>query len=376
MTTEARAPTVFISYSHDDREHKQWVLDLATKLRETGVDAIIDAWDLRPGDDFTKFMERGVRNADRVLMICTENYVAKANDGAGGVGYEAMIVTGELVRDLGTAKFIPVIRQGGEKPDVPTSVSTRLYINLSEGADVEAEFEKLLRELHQVPPAKPQLGRSPYIPAPSPAADDGSGGRSVPPVVATDARSVYTRALEVARANDVLEWRRVVRDARAGMQPILSSWWAKYATNLPGTAEELIEQSMEGVSAFGPLTAVALAGAASGNERFQHQTGLLEDVLNPGEWQRGGLTARVELPQTGAYIYQALYGAMCLNAGNLNAAMRLARTHVTSPSGTSALWQRHDIVMWPSGPGKQRDPNMETRPRFAVEVGMDRRSFW
>ncbi|WP_356741458.1 toll/interleukin-1 receptor domain-containing protein [Pseudoalteromonas sp. APC 3250] len=50
-------PKVFISYSHDSQEHKKWVLDLATRLRNSGVDAIIDQWELRPGDDLPYFME-------------------------------------------------------------------------------------------------------------------------------------------------------------------------------------------------------------------------------------------------------------------------------------------------------------------------------
>ncbi len=45
-------PKVFISYSHDSDEHKKWVLNLATKLRRHGVDAILDQWDLRIGQDF------------------------------------------------------------------------------------------------------------------------------------------------------------------------------------------------------------------------------------------------------------------------------------------------------------------------------------
>ena len=44
-------PNAFISYSHDSPEHKSWVLDLATRLRSSGVDAVIDQWDLRPSDD-------------------------------------------------------------------------------------------------------------------------------------------------------------------------------------------------------------------------------------------------------------------------------------------------------------------------------------
>jgi hypothetical protein len=145
MSNSDAPPTVFVSYSHDSPDHKRWVLEFAEELRRNGVDPIIDAWDLRPGDDVPKFMERGVRDSNRVLMICTKKYVAKANDGVGGVGYEAMIVTSELVRDLGTAKFIPIIRQKAERPDVPTSVATRKYINLSEDADRAAEMEVLLR---------------------------------------------------------------------------------------------------------------------------------------------------------------------------------------------------------------------------------------
>ena len=61
-------------------------------------------------------MEPSLIEADRVLMICTSPYVHRANDGKGGVGYEAMIVTAELVKDLGISKFIPILRQAeGQK---------------------------------------------------------------------------------------------------------------------------------------------------------------------------------------------------------------------------------------------------------------------
>ena len=104
-------PIVFISYSHDTKEHKAWVAALAQRLVEKGVDVLFDQWDLGPGDDVPKFMEHAVARAHRVLMICTEAYVRKADDGKGGVGYEAMVVAGELVRDLGTNKFVPIVRQ-------------------------------------------------------------------------------------------------------------------------------------------------------------------------------------------------------------------------------------------------------------------------
>jgi hypothetical protein len=123
MNNTESPPTVFISYSHDSPEHKRWVLEFAEELRRNGIDPLIDAWDLRPGDDVPKFMERGVRDSGRVLMICTEKYVAKANDGVGGVGYEAMIVTSELVRDLGTAYLARLFESSFRTKNLSFSIS-------------------------------------------------------------------------------------------------------------------------------------------------------------------------------------------------------------------------------------------------------------
>ena len=148
MNTEEKIPRVFISYSHDMPEHKRWVGEFASKLVNNGVDVILDQWDLSLGDDLVKFMEYSLTNASRVLMICTGPYVRKADEGKGGVGYEAMIVTGELVRDLGTSKFIPIIRQVADEVVLPKSLSTRFYVNLSEGQNFNEQFERLLRELH------------------------------------------------------------------------------------------------------------------------------------------------------------------------------------------------------------------------------------
>jgi len=69
-------------------------------LISNGIDVVIDAWNLRRGEDIPKFMEGGLSSADRVLMICTERYVEKAAGALGGVGYEKMIVTAEIIRDL------------------------------------------------------------------------------------------------------------------------------------------------------------------------------------------------------------------------------------------------------------------------------------
>ncbi|GAB6147334.1 toll/interleukin-1 receptor domain-containing protein [Desulfocicer niacini] len=157
-------PSVFISYSHDSQEHKKWVLDLATRLRNTGIDAALDQWDLKPGDDLPHFMEQNLASSDYVLMICTENYVKKANSGIGGVGYEKMIITSDLLNKIDSNKIIPIIRQKGST-NVPTFLKTKLYVNFSIGGDFEFSYDELVRTIHNAPLyKKPEIANNPFEP--------------------------------------------------------------------------------------------------------------------------------------------------------------------------------------------------------------------
>ena len=123
-------PKAFVSYSHDSQEHKKWVLDLATRLRNSGVDAALDQWDLGPGSDIPHFMESQLATADRVILVCTEKYVEKANAGEGGVGYEKMIVTAGLMRRIDSNKAIPLLRQKGQRL-LPTFLASKLFVDFS-----------------------------------------------------------------------------------------------------------------------------------------------------------------------------------------------------------------------------------------------------
>ena len=157
-------PKTFISYSHDSQAHKKWVLDFATRLRNAGVDAILDQWELSPGSDLTSFMEENLVKADRVLMICTDNYVKKANAGTGGVGYEKMIVTSDLLKNIDSKKVIPIIRQEMTNK-VPTFLKTKIFINFSIDDEFEISFDNLIREIHNAPLYhKPPINNNPFTP--------------------------------------------------------------------------------------------------------------------------------------------------------------------------------------------------------------------
>jgi len=156
-------PRVFISYSHDSAEHKSWVLDLATTLRNRGVDAVLDQWDLRPGDDLPHFMETELKVCDYVVMVCTENYVKKANAGEGGVGYEKMIMTASMLKRIDSNKVIPIVRQVGTSLR-PTFLNSKLFIDFSKDEDVEYTLDELLRTLLNAPLyEKPEIGKNLFV---------------------------------------------------------------------------------------------------------------------------------------------------------------------------------------------------------------------
>lgn len=50
-------PKVFISYAWESEALKDWVRNLAIELRNKGVDAKLDQWEVVPGDQLPHFME-------------------------------------------------------------------------------------------------------------------------------------------------------------------------------------------------------------------------------------------------------------------------------------------------------------------------------
>lgn len=161
----ATRPRVFISYSWDSREHKEWTLSLATRLRADGIDAVIDQTHLVLGARNPEFMERSVRDSVHVLVICTGTYKCRFDKREGGAGYEGHIITGEIVSEVGKNKFIPVLRAGDWTSALPTALSGTYGVDLR--ADSPAEYEKLLKHLHGVCDI-PRVGPRPqWLDAPS-----------------------------------------------------------------------------------------------------------------------------------------------------------------------------------------------------------------
>ncbi|WP_236049916.1 TIR domain-containing protein [Paractinoplanes ovalisporus] len=153
------APRVFVSYSWDSPQHSAWVLKLATRLRHNGVDVILDRWNARLGTNLPLFMEEGIRDADRILVIVTDTYTRKAYEGRGGVAYERRMLTAELMDRLDEDRILPVLRDNPDRR-IPMFLGNPVYLDFRRDENYEAEYIKLLHNLHgqeilPVPPIGP-----------------------------------------------------------------------------------------------------------------------------------------------------------------------------------------------------------------------------
>ena len=154
---------VFISYSHDSDEHKNWVLQIATRLRSNGVDVILDQWNTRLGSNLAAFMEQELSKSHRVICVCSDDYNRKANEGKGGAGYEKQIMTSELIVDQNTTWIIPLIKNNTLEKKVPIFLGGRKYISFDDPYLYESKYEELLRDILDEPVLPiPPIGKNPF----------------------------------------------------------------------------------------------------------------------------------------------------------------------------------------------------------------------
>jgi SEFIR domain/ATPase family associated with various cellular activities (AAA) len=155
------SPIVFTSYSHDSPAHRERVLSLSNRLRDEGVDVVIDRYEESPTEGWPRWMANQIERADFVLIVCTEQYELRfAGRGKKGIGrggkWEGAIITQQLYeQELQNKKFVPVIFSLDDLKYIPTILRGATFYNLGD----ENEYERLYRRLTGQPATpKPQLG--------------------------------------------------------------------------------------------------------------------------------------------------------------------------------------------------------------------------
>ena len=139
------AKKIFISYSWDNNGHKEWVNNLAEKLKGEGFDIYLDQC-LNIGSNLNNFMNNIPLECDKILVICTPNYTNKANNYSDGVGRETRVF--EIEENF--KKVIPILRRG-EKWDsscIPSYLLSKKGIDMRDDIDNSSEgYYSLIQSL-------------------------------------------------------------------------------------------------------------------------------------------------------------------------------------------------------------------------------------
>lgn len=160
QTRPLRPVRVFISHTSNSDETVSWVTTLAKLLIENGIQARLDRFHLRRGMDLPQWMCNELAMADKVVIICDETYKQKADGRLGGVGWETMIIQGDLANlEPNSTKYQVIVRADSLADGLPMYLKTK-YAFHSPGPTMSKKFQsELIQELLDMPNITEQSGR-------------------------------------------------------------------------------------------------------------------------------------------------------------------------------------------------------------------------
>lgn len=142
-------PKVFVSHASEDKE--RFVTNFATKLRENGVDAWLDKWEMLPGDSLVdKIFEEGLKEAQAVIIVLSNYSIKKP------WVREELNVSIVAKLSKGT-KIIPIVLDNCE---VPQSLTSTLWESIPDLNSYEQNFKRVLSSIFGATD-KPALGKAP-----------------------------------------------------------------------------------------------------------------------------------------------------------------------------------------------------------------------
>jgi hypothetical protein len=143
---------VFISHTSKSEESVEWVKSLALHLIEQGVQARLDRFHLRRGMDLPQWMCNELALAQKVVVVCDEAYKQKADGRLGGVGWETMIIQGDLANlPPDSTKYQVIVRGTDLEKGLPMYLRTKYAFHAPSAEQERSLREELLRELLDLP---------------------------------------------------------------------------------------------------------------------------------------------------------------------------------------------------------------------------------
>ena len=117
---------LFISYKWDTKEKNNWVERLYSDLRLLGFDARLDKYEVGPGDSFSAYMTKNIKEVDYVIFIITNGSKTAVESGKGALAFEMQLSNARKLASKDHFSIIPILREGDESP---TYLSDHRYLD-------------------------------------------------------------------------------------------------------------------------------------------------------------------------------------------------------------------------------------------------------
>jgi hypothetical protein len=142
-------PRVFVSHASEDKQ--RFVVKFAQRLRENGVDAWLDQWEMKPGDSLVdKIFEEGLKEATAVVIVLSAVSVRKP-------WVREELNTSVVNRISRGLKIIPVVIDHCE---IPLCLQATLWQRIDDPEHYDDEFQRVLDAIFDRS-TKPPLGQPP-----------------------------------------------------------------------------------------------------------------------------------------------------------------------------------------------------------------------
>src|SRR5215203_5800753 len=156
--SDQEAPRAFVSHSSADKQ--RFVLGFARRLRENGIDAWVDRWEMLPGDSLgEKVYEEGLGQADAVVAVISENSLASP-------WVKDELNTAKVRQIARRCKLVPVIIGDVDEERIPVILGNTIWERIVNLDDYDAELGRVVDAIYGHTD-RPRLGQRPaYLTSP------------------------------------------------------------------------------------------------------------------------------------------------------------------------------------------------------------------
>lgn len=142
-------PKVFVSHASEDKN--RFVINFATRLRNRGVDAWLDKWEIGIGDSLVdKIFEEGLKEADAIIIVLSKVSINKP-------WVREELSSSVVAKIQNGTKLLPVLIDDCE---VPVSLKHLVWEQIQDLQEYDESFEKIVSSIFGVK-KKPKLGNPP-----------------------------------------------------------------------------------------------------------------------------------------------------------------------------------------------------------------------